>query len=400
MSSNLDVNNLTVHGHIVFSDQSVQETSLSNVAAKVQSLSRNPISNTLSITNDDLILNKSLQVSETLNAPFVKLQNLTFMSDIDESGEPTNQSRSFSDILFQRIQTSKQKIDEMIPDIIDPPNKRIRLSGEGNLVQATKEGVTATNEDTGQFVSISPEQVRVFAPGIYIQANNNMISSVDETTGLNAQFQSDQVLINGNPPFRYAQLKFDVLKMASDTTNEYSYILPHQVILDDMANGKAIELNNGTNSTHPKVRIAYNGYEMAFQFNGIFCSGSQNFLLNNNTNFFKLQSAISLKQTNKLDGEYIEKSEILIFTENTSLIKLYQCETYLDDNQQAGWTTQIINKNGADLLIDYPDGKLWFSHSHGAPQPGPIIIKKWATVKLILIFSQQDNDYLWTITQF
>jgi len=399
-SQNITCNNLLIEGVLTFGDNTQQNTSQNNLAEKLLGVERNPIENTISFSLDNVIVNRSLQVSEQVGTPSVRLQNLTFLNDLDVTNNPVVQSKGFSESIRQNIVNARDQIDSMIPDIIDPPNKRIRLSGDGILLQATTEGVTATNEDTGQFVSFDPEQIRLVAGGIYINASNNEISSIDESTGLSAQFQSNQLLMNGNPPFTYGQLKADSLKMANDVTTEYGYFLANEIILDDVTNQKAIQLQIGANNTPPKLRIAYSGHEMSFQYNGIFCSGNENFSLTNNTNFFKLQSAISLKQTNKLDGEYIEKGEGLILAENVSQIRLYQCEFYLDDNQEPGWTTQIINKSGADLLVDYPDGKLWFSHSHGAPQNGPIIIKKWTTVQLILIFSQQDNDYLWTITQF
>lgn len=400
MSSNLDVNNLTVHGHIVFSDQSVQETSLSNVAAKVQSLSRNPISNTLSITNDDLILNKSLQVSETLNAPLVKLQSLTFMGDIDEFGEPTDQTRSFSNIIYQRIQTSKEQLDEIIPEIIDPPNKRLKLSGDGYLLQATNEGLTSTDETSGTSISLAPDQLTVSGNNISILASANGVTSINQTTGLSAQFQSDMILVNGNPAFSYGQLTSLNLKMADDVSNTYSYVTPYSITLTN-ANGKTIAMDNtDSDASCPKVSMSFEGHTTYLQTSGISADGFYQFSFDNALNFFKLQNPFSLRQVSKLDGEYIEKNEPLIVTENVSQIRLYGAETYLDSSLGAGWSTRIVNKSGSDLLITYNDGKQWFSHANGAPQNEPIVIKKWALVTLVLIFSTEVNDYLWVISQF
>ncbi len=127
---------------------------------------------------------------------------------------------------------------------------------------------------------------------------------------------------------------------------------------------------------------------------GLKVSCSKSFTLDNGKNFFKLNNAISLKQKNLNEDEYIEKNYNLVVCQNVSNIKLRNCINYLDEELKAGWNCVISNYSNSDLNIS-TDGLKWFGNRY--LNTNDIIIEKYSTKKLTLIYSDLDNDYLWTL---
>jgi len=123
-------------------------------------------------------------------------------------------------------------------------------------------------------------------------------------------------------------------------------------------------------------------------------SCTKSFTLDNGKNFFKLNNAISMKQKNLEENEYIEKNYNLVVCQNTSNIKLRNYVNYLDEELKAGWTCQISNISNTDLNIS-TDGLKWFGNRY--LNTNDIIIEKYSTKKITLIYSDIDNNYLWAL---
>ena len=78
---------------------------------------------------------------------------------------------------------------------------------------------------------------------------------------------------------------------------------------------------------------------------------------------------------------------------------MYTPTNYLDDNGNPGWSCLVSNLSGNDIQIDTA-GYQWYAHSNGLVS-GPIDIKKWATCRITLLFSNNTvGDYLWAVSQF
>jgi hypothetical protein len=123
-------------------------------------------------------------------------------------------------------------------------------------------------------------------------------------------------------------------------------------------------------------------------------SCAKSFTLDNGKNFFKLNNAISMKQKNLEENEYIEKNYNLVVCQNTSNIKLRNYVNYLDEELKAGWTCTISNISNNDLNIS-TDGLKSLSNRY--LNLNDILIEKYTTKKLTLVYSNIDDEFLWVL---
>ena len=94
--------------------------------------------------------------------------------------------------------------------------------------------------------------------------------------------------------------------------------------------------------------------------------------------------------------EYIKKYMPLVFAQNVNVLQLQRHTEYLDDNGLVGWSCIISNYSGGDLQI-YTNIN-WYSTNYSVAG-SPIIINKYATCRLTLVYSSIDSEYLWTLSQ-
>ena len=82
--------------------------------------------------------------------------------------------------------------------------------------------------------------------------------------------------------------------------------------------------------------------------------------------------------------------------------RLYQYNNYLSDlsnPNDVGWYCHITNFDGSDITLSSDDGTEFFSHSSGGPS-STILIKKWATIRVTLIYSNANSTYYWAVMEF
>lgn len=128
MSSIQTIDELIVTGRIIFPDNTSQDTSSSKILSRCSNIVRDENLKTTSILNDDFVINKSCQIGNEMRVPLVKSKAIALMDDLDDEGNPQIQTQSFTTAIKSKIETLKNAVDELIPDVIDPPNKRARLS--------------------------------------------------------------------------------------------------------------------------------------------------------------------------------------------------------------------------------------------------------------------------------
>lgn len=162
MSSIQTIDELIVTGRIIFPDNTSQDTSSSKILSRCSNIVRDENLKTTSILNDDFVINKSCQIGNEMRVPLVKSKAIALMDDLDDEGNPQIQTQSFTTAIKSKIETLKNAVDELIPAIIDPPNKRARLSiGEFSSnpdYSATLEGEALTissPSETFQFTTLA-----------------------------------------------------------------------------------------------------------------------------------------------------------------------------------------------------------------------------------------------------
>jgi len=190
----------------------------------------------------------------------------------------------------------------------------------------------------------------------------------------------------------------------SDTANSYTANVGTGIItLTDGNGGMPLQLELDTDHTlyaEPQIRFQnQTGQNNYLRYSELNCDSSTCFKFNANNRFFKQINPFSFQVYTANDGDYIEMYYPFVLADNISVLKLYSPSTYLDDSNNAGWSCIVSNCNGVDVQIDTA-GYQWYAHSNGLGG-GPIILKKWATSRITLLFSTSTvGDYVWAVSQF
>jgi hypothetical protein len=187
----------------------------------------------------------------------------------------------------------------------------------------------------------------------------------------------------------------------TDTTNGYSSNISSGIgLFNDTNSGSPLQLEcvaDHTQDADPFIRFQNDtGFNNYIKFSGIFADGHFCFNLNNDQKFFKQQNPMSMTQYELLDGEFIKKYMPLVFAQNVNVLRLQRYTEYLDDNGLVGWSCIISNYSGGDLQIDTDIN--WYSTNYSVAS-SPIIINKYATCRLTLVYSSINLEYLWTLSQ-
>lgn len=121
----LQVRNLEVIGRISFSDNSYLDRKVVRAIHHVSQFERNEGNGTLSLLNDNLIVNKALTVQQEINTLLARVRNVTYLNDLDDTGQPITQTIGFTGELRDRIHQLQSNLDSIIPDILDPATKTL-----------------------------------------------------------------------------------------------------------------------------------------------------------------------------------------------------------------------------------------------------------------------------------
>lgn len=125
--SNQTVNNLKVLGKIFYDNQSFVDRDIAKIIPNIIQFSRNDNTNETSLLNDDFIINKNLDVKNNLKTKNARLLSVIYEDDLDELAQPRSQAKAFTNQNRTDIQYAKDKVNEIIPTIIDPVNKILTI---------------------------------------------------------------------------------------------------------------------------------------------------------------------------------------------------------------------------------------------------------------------------------
>lgn len=172
--TDLSVNNLTVGGVITFSDDSFLNSALVRALQNISQFDRNGTSGVTSLLNDNLVINKDVRVVQDIESDKSKINSLVFKNDLDGDDQPIIQNVGFTGELRDMVHAAHDNIANIIPDIIDPPNKRMRF----------------TNTENGSFTNIQSDSVEVNDnDGTSVRLQNTEIHFV--TDNLAGQLSAD-----------------------------------------------------------------------------------------------------------------------------------------------------------------------------------------------------------------
>lgn len=190
------------------------------------------------------------------------------------------------------------------------------------------------------------------------------------------------------------------LSINDNNVSTNSTLGPVSLSINDNTNNTQLKLVNDVNiDAEPYIQFQnVTGIDNKIKFSGIYADGHYNYILDNDTRFFKQQNPFSFKFTELFDGDYIEKYMPFVFSQNITALKLRNYIEYLDDNSNVGWSCIVSNYSGVSININ-TDGLNWYAHSDGVGG-GQIILKKWATCRITLVYSSIDTEYLWAVSQF
>lgn len=214
------VGNLHVLGSIQFADQSVQNSSNTNLTDRVLGISRDSLNGITSINSDNFIVEKTFSVNEKITTPNVLLQNVTFMNDFDENGLPVVQSRGFSNVLRDKILEASTELNSIIPDIIEPPLKKAKL----NTAEFTSSNFAVSVNDSSIYLEsfITPAQTQVEANLVALRNNNGETASIqisNVTDGLTLDSSSGKIISLSDLSLTGKKL-LDVINICGTNSND------------------------------------------------------------------------------------------------------------------------------------------------------------------------------------
>lgn len=189
---NQTVHDLTVLGKIYFSDGGLFDgtkiASLANIAA----FERNNQLNTTALLQDDLIVNKKITLGESVITPTLLVDAIKFNNNLDEV-----QSSSFTESLKNVITNNQSKIDSLIPEIIDPPAKRIKLDNSNYIISMTPSLIDIGNY-VGDNLQLNNTTIKFMSSGVLKSYFSDGLLRVQGTGSNNSTITgSDMTSTNG-----------------------------------------------------------------------------------------------------------------------------------------------------------------------------------------------------------
>jgi len=254
-------NDVIITGRIIFNDNTTQDTSATAVINKCAKLERNADLNSLSLLQDKLIVNNSIETNNLITDN-LRNNSITFLNDLDNNGFPKIQNRCFDGEIINKINNNKTILDSLIPDIIDPPNKKIKLEILDNVngnykIDFYPDVISLTTNSGGSFEN-------------NITADHVHLQNIDKNKSIT--YSGDNIIINGGPDHSvslnsenltinngvvtYSQLHGDKLKI-SDSYGIISQleIYKDSIISTNLQNSQNFQIDNGTNLSAPTIQF-------------------------------------------------------------------------------------------------------------------------------------------------
>jgi hypothetical protein len=224
--------------------------------------------------------------------------------------------------------------------------------------------------------------------------------TITDGTSLNTYIDAGSTTFTYIGSGQYTTMNASLIQ-ANDGTSTYTATMNNNnVIISDTSIGIQSELvADGNLNTNPYLRLQNtNGFSNYLYFNELNAEGHSCFTLNNNERFFKQMNPFGFRQVELQDGDIIERDYPFVFCQGVGTIKLRDPSNYLDDNGFAGWSCIVSNYYGNDLNIDIASASSWYAHSNGGGLSNPIVIGKWSTCRITLVYSSIDSQYIWAVS--
>lgn len=271
---NLTVNNLTVSGAITFSDNTTQHTSYASNVENTSGIFRDITSNITSFNIDDVIVEKNLNINQQLNTSTVRTNAVQFMNDLDVEGVPIIQTAGFSNNLKQKILESSVQLQDIVPDILEPPLKKAKL----NIAEFVTEDYATSINDFSIVQESLIENSRTQIEPNSIQLRNSLANtgsiflSNDLLSELNFISSTGRINFNTNDLYSVGQIWGQLIGTSSDTekirctadNSDGTYYLPF--LKTPLAQSKELFMDTSLN---PLTYNPFSSTLSATNFNGL-----------------------------------------------------------------------------------------------------------------------------------
>lgn len=289
----------------------------------------------------------------------------------------------------------------------------VNLYEKLDAVKATVYPATASNiltvndtivldNGTGSISTSTVSSLAISATGI--GGPINTVTAGDMTIQDNpgtaiAQMTADYVQITSSGNYS-STLYPNVLTISNSAGDVFSQTASNDIQLTDTTSNIQLELVNDVNLyAEPYMRLQnQNGSNTYMRYGELNADEHVNFLFTNNNGFFKLNNPFSYVTYTLPDGGQVERYMGYVFGDNIANLAMYDPTQYLDTAGNPGWSYIVSNLSGSDLLVD-SHGVQWFAHSNGLGG-SPIVVKKYATVRITLLYSSTLGDYVYAVSQF
>jgi hypothetical protein len=173
---NKTFNDVTILGRIIFSDGKYFDQNNLSSLKNITSFERNEVAGTTSLLQDELIINQKITTNTHFEAPLAVIDSLIFRGDLNDEGLPNVQNKAFSELVRQRLENVKSVVDSIVPDIIEPAQKKLKVSHlDVDHESGAKTSVYITDDSYNDFV-IAPSTgiVKITKP---LDVGGNFINS-------------------------------------------------------------------------------------------------------------------------------------------------------------------------------------------------------------------------------
>lgn len=212
---------LVLSGRIIFADNTSQSTSAEDVALKCANIERNNSTATTTILSDSLIINRDLSIGNIINGNNVRTHGVTLLNDLDENGNPTLQTVSFTGAIRDRIQGLYTLMNAIYPNMIEPGEQRLRLANEFSVFECTPSLLNIYQTDQSQSVSLSANNFVMSDNFIHVVEINNEFIKISNTDGSNTMTANELSIISTN--LATSHLGSDYLSFVFDNGNSADY---------------------------------------------------------------------------------------------------------------------------------------------------------------------------------
>jgi hypothetical protein len=167
---------------------------------------------------------------------------------------------------------------------------------------------------------------------------------------------------------------------------------------------------NAINETMVKITDGSTGKSTEYNYTSIESNGIEDYVLDNqgsalngdfNSKFiYRSGRCDRVESINSSVGDHIEIWGNHYVSENGDDVFLYRVPKYQNQfGKGDGWYCHLTNLSGGNINLSSDDGTEFVSHTNNI-SAGSMIIKKYATVRITLIWAPSASQYYWVVSEF